>query len=171
MKETPRPAAPYVLFFSAAAAAVLLDYITKQFVFGNFPQHSSRVLLPGFLCISPTWNSGAAFGMMQWGGRLFLYLLPFMLAFLLFYTWRLRHEWPGNQACMGAVFGGALGNYLDRLQFGKVRDFIDVRFFDLYHFPVFNVADSAISCGVALMLLYAALKGRAKDPQRLESAQ
>lgn len=150
-----RPAAGRTLAFAAPALAVLaLDLATKALVFRCFDLHGRHAVIPGFLSITPCHNEGVAFGMMQWGGGLLLWLVPALLLGILWYAWGLRAGPVLDLACVGAIFGGALGNYLDRLRFGRVRDFLDVRLLS-WDYPVFNLADAAISCGVAAMILAA----------------
>lgn len=78
---------------------------------------------------------------------------------LLVWIFRLkRHEWLTGVS-LGLVIGGALGNLIDRIKLGYVVDFVDV-YYKTYHWPAFNVADSAITCGIILMLLDALLLSR-----------
>jgi signal peptidase II len=93
-------------------------------------------------------NTGAAFGIFQKGGLIFTILAIVVTIFILYYFPQVpRKDWPLRVA-MGMQLGGALGNLTDRLRFGAVTDFISVG-----KFPVFNVADSSISVGVAVLIV------------------
>jgi signal peptidase II len=101
-------------------------------------------------------NYGAAFSFLSdaggWQRRFFTALASVVSAVLIVWVLRLpRREWLTGLA-LALVIGGALGNLSDRVQLGYVVDFIDVHYRG-YHWPAFNVADSAISCGVILLIL------------------
>jgi signal peptidase II len=101
-------------------------------------------------------NFGAAFSLLSdaggWQRWFFTILAVAVTAFLLVWLFRLnRGEWRVGLS-LGLVIGGAVGNLIDRLSLGYVVDFIDVHYAG-WHWPAFNIADSAISCGVALLLL------------------
>jgi signal peptidase II len=111
-------------------------------------------------------NYGAAFSFLSnaggWQRWLFTALSATVSVVLIVWVLRLpRRQWRTGLA-LALVIGGALGNLADRVQLGYVIDFIDVHYLD-WHFPAFNLADSAITCGVALLLLDAliqALQGK-----------
>jgi signal peptidase II len=109
-------------------------------------------------------NTGVAFGMMQGKNDILSYILPVVLVGLPIYIFFHRKEGGIFLLLMGCVYGGALGNYYDRLHFGYVRDFIDVRFGD-YYYPVFNIADAFISCSVVLMFFLSLLHSHKNKPQ------
>jgi signal peptidase II len=151
----------YALLFGISGAIVALDQWTKWLVRVNLPFQGTW--LPDWLnWLSPYarivhWNnSGAAFGMFQQAGMLFSVLAVLVITAILYYYPRVEAgDWTLRLA-MGMQMGGASGNLIDRLFFkGRVTDFIS-----LGTFPVFNVADSAISIGVAVLLLGVWLKDR-----------
>ncbi len=143
--ETVRLSKPRVLFASLATAVFVLDRITKGLVAANVAPGTERVALPG-VWITNTQNAGAAFGLAQQGTTLFLFASIAVAAGLLTYVVRNRLT-PWSGALLGLILGGTLGNGYDRLFHGWVTDFIALHFW-----PVFNVADSAISVGVVLLL-------------------
>jgi signal peptidase II len=108
-----------------------------------------------FLNFTMVWNDGVSFGLLSSDGDLGRFLLIAMACvislFLGFLV--LRTHSKLEALTMAAVIGGAIGNVIDRFRFGAVADFIDVHAFG-YHFPVFNIADSAISVGILLLLVY-----------------
>jgi signal peptidase II len=97
------------------------------------------------------WNKGVSFGLMQGDTPVFLIIATGAIS-LIFVLWlmRVRHWLP--MLSLAFVVGGALGNIIDRLRFGAVADFLDFHAFG-YHFPAFNLADSCITVGIALLVL------------------
>lgn len=134
-----------LLFAGLAGAVFVLDRITKGLVAHNVTPGTERAALPG-VWITNTQNAGAAFGLAQQGTTIFLFASIVVSIGLLTYAVRNRlSAWNG--ALLGLILGGTLGNGYDRLFHGSVTDFIALHFW-----PVFNVADSAISVGVAMLL-------------------
>lgn len=110
-------------------------------------------------------NSGVAFGMFQSAGKTFSILPIIVSLVIIYYFFQVpRHEWPLKLA-MGLQLGGAVGNLIDRLRFGYVTDFISVG-----NFPVFNIADSSVTVGVAVLLLAVWIEER-KAKQLAKSEQ
>lgn len=132
-----------------AALTLALDQVTKYLVVSNLGLYESWAPVPGWagrLDIHYVTNSGAAFGLFQNGGLFFVVVAVLVSAVILFYY---RHLPDGQwlvRLSLGLELGGALGNLIDRLRLGHVIDFVD-----LHVWPVFNVADSAIVCGVVLL--------------------
>jgi signal peptidase II len=136
-----------------AGTIVILDQWTKWWVRTHLAFESSW-MPPGLDWLRPYarivhWhNSGAAFGMFQEGGPIFTVLAIIVIAAILYYFPRVEaSDWPLRLA-MAFQLGGAAGNLVDRLFIGRVTDFISVG-----SFPVFNLADSAITIGVIVLLL------------------
>jgi lipoprotein signal peptidase len=105
------------------------------------------------LDLSMVWNHGVTFGLL-WGESLWVQLVLALVAVgiaLFLLRWMVRAETAWVAAALGAVVGGAIGNVIDRLRFGAVVDFIDVYWGD-WHWYVFNIADSAIVCGVGVLV-------------------
>lgn len=129
---------------------VLLDRWTKWLVETYMSFGASIPIWPGVLYITSHRNAGAAFGILQNQRIFFLFLTVMVLVFLLWYWPRaLQTSWLMGLA-IAFIIGGALGNAWDRLTTGEVVDMIDVR---IIHYPIFNVADSAIFIGVVLWLI------------------
>jgi signal peptidase II len=124
------------------------DQLTKWLVVANLDRGES---FPesGFFRLTHAWNTGAAFGLLQDYGGLLTWV-SFGALFALFFLYRsiVRPPWY-MRAVFGLLMGGAAGNLIDRLRIGHVTDFVDVG-----PFFIFNVADSAISVGIAIMFLY-----------------
>lgn len=135
---------------------IALDQFTKFLVLGHFEEFENLILLP-VLDIMRLHNEGAAFSILSeasgWQRWFFIALGLVVSVGILIWLRRLP---PKGQHWLAAglalVMGGALGNVIDRVRFGYVVDFIRVHYGDAY-FPAFNVADSAITCGAALLIL------------------
>jgi signal peptidase II len=135
-----------VLFVLIAVAVFALDRLTKSLVNANIPYGTEVEAIGRLVAITNVRNSGAAFGFAPAGATLFLIGAVAVAVGLAVYVVRN----PGDlqtDAVLGLIMGGTLGNGFDRVMFGTVTDFINVHFW-----PVFNVADSAISIGVVALL-------------------
>jgi signal peptidase II len=149
-----RRKAPFLL---VSLAVLALDQWTKWLIESHLPEQSSHEVLPGLLHISHVRNTGVAFGMFANGGRdgsswlLSIFgLVALGLIAVLFHRTPAKDR--GLLAALAMVMGGAIGNLFDRISSGAVTDFIAV-YIGSYRFPDFNVADSAISVGLVLILL------------------
>ncbi|HAN86978.1 MAG TPA: signal peptidase II [Firmicutes bacterium] len=140
--------------FLTSAWVVLIDQITKTIVTRQIAPWDEIECLGGLLRITHVYNPGAAFGILQNKQILSIIAAVIGTALILFFYPRIpRRRWSMRLG-MALSLGGALGNLVDRVVVGSVIDFIDIGFL-----PVFNVADSAIVVGVALLLL-----GIVRDP-------
>jgi signal peptidase II len=145
-----------------SAVVILLDWHTKQWVSGALELYRPQEVF-SWLNITLAHNYGAAFSFLSdaggWQRWFFIVLASGVSLFLLVWLLRLpRKEWVTGLG-LALVLGGAVGNLVDRIQLGYVVDFVDVHFRG-WHYPAFNVADSAITCGVILLLLDALLLSR-----------
>ena len=144
-----------VAAYLIAGATVILDQLSKYWILDivDLRHHSPIEVLP-FFQLTMVWNAGVSFGMLRADSPAGRWLLvAFALAIVTaLVVWARRISRPILALAVGLMLGGALGNNLiDRVRFGAVADFLD---FHALYFPwVFNVADSAISVGVALLLL------------------
>jgi signal peptidase II len=140
-----------------AAFVVVLDQLTKLVVLDYLAPGVRIELVDGFLALTLVMNPGLAFGLLGGippGWRWIVALLSFVaLAILARVAIRVLPSggWIDITA-IGFIFGGAVGNLIDRARFGAVVDFIDV-YWRTWHWPAFNAADSAITVGVALLAL------------------
>jgi signal peptidase II len=154
------PSARYVLLALVSTITVLLDQATKLQIMQSMQLHESIPVVPDFFSITYIRNPGAAFGLLASssnGFRLAFFGLTSLFALILLGTilYRLRPDDWGGQLSVAAIFGGAIGNLLDRVRFGEVIDFLDV-YVGNYHWPAFNVADTAISVGVCFLAFHLA---------------
>jgi signal peptidase II len=142
---------------AVALTVVVLDQATKAAVRAALPLHSDSTVIPGFLSLTHVRNSGAAFGILnsvQFPGKPTLLALAATAALIgiSIYAARLSPHQRVARLGLALILGGAIGNLIDRLAVGYVLDFVDVYWRDL-HFWAFNVADSAITVGVGVMIL------------------
>jgi signal peptidase II len=147
------PAAFYIIAFTIT----LLDQISKFSVQETLRLGQVIPVIPGFFNVTYVLNPGAAFGFLSGAPAairhpLFTAISIFAVLFIIYY--RARHREMGllPSIALASILGGAAGNLIDRLRFGMVVDFLDF-YYGAYHWPAFNVADSAITIGVSLMIL------------------
>lgn len=138
-----------VLLAIVPSIVILLDYFTKQLIVSNFSLTDSYALLP-FLKIVHVQNAGAAFGIFKYlGNNVFIFFSIVAIICILIYKSKLQ---VGLEFfSLSLILGGAIGNLIDRLTKGKVIDFIDV-FVGKWHWPAFNIADSALTVGMILFI-------------------
>jgi signal peptidase II len=140
-----------------AAAIVVADQVTKAIVRARLPLHDSVNVVPGMLDISHVRNTGAAFGILndmdfQYKAAVMVMVAVVALLAVATYAVTLPREQRVARYGLALILGGAVGNLIDRATTGYVVDFVDVYWRGI-HFWAFNVADSAITVGVVLMLL------------------
>ena len=161
-----------VLWGSAAVALflLLLDQLTKLWVEHSFRLYESRPVIPGWLSLTSVRNHGAAWSMLSGHGWLLLLIALGALAAILWFFRSLTEGWCERYIAAFMVISGIFGNSIDRLWRGAVVDFIDVHYYDVWRYPVFNVADIAICTGVGIFVLSSLLrpdlkKLRSKDDE------
>ena len=141
-------------WFGLAALVIVLDQVTKWMVLENFA-YGERREITSFLNLVLVYNKGAAFSMFAdadgWQTPL---LIAFALAAAGIVSYLIVRNPAKRLLCLGLalILGGALGNVIDRLRFGHVVDFLDFHAMG-WHWPAFNVADSGITVGAALLIL------------------
>ena len=149
------------LLIVPALAVILLDQISKYIVLRTIALHESIPVIGGFFSLVHTRNRGMAFGLMNRPGSdfSFYFLVAATMAavlLLLFWFTKLKDEERRLIFGLSLILGGAIGNLIDRLRLREVIDFLDLHL-GTYHWPAFNVADSAITVGtfwVAINLLF-----------------
>jgi len=163
--------------FAILAALVGLDQLTKWLIVRSIELHDYRPLVDGFLSLSHVRNYGAAFGILAdadlpYQAVLFSGLSMAALSAIAVYAFRLPVEARLPQMALALILGGAVGNLIDRLRLGYVVDFIHV-YWKQHQWPDFNVADSAITLGVSLLVLDILRSPQtegAQNPDKLEAA-
>jgi len=136
---------------------VALDQLTKAIIRATVPLHTSVTVVPGFIDLTHVRNTGAAFGILNTVDFPFKTVVISIIATTALigvglYAANLAHHQLVARMGLALIIGGAAGNLLDRIVAGSVVDFVDV-YWRTYHFWAFNVADSAITVGVAIMIL------------------
>ena len=130
-----------------ALAVIVVDHVSKTWVAVHFLPGESRIVVPRILYLTYVQNYHGAFGL--FGTHPLLLTAAASAVLIGFYLWYRREGATAQvHVAFALIFGGAVGNIVDRVRFGYVHDFIDFRVW-----PVFNVADSAITVGVCLLLL------------------
>ena len=146
---------------SIAAAVALADQATKWIVVGWLEEVGRGLPVTGFFNFVLVHNRGASFGMFQtdspWGPWLLAGFTAVVIAGML--VWMARTGERGLTFALGLIIGGAAGNGIDRIALGHVIDFLDFHVAG-YHWPAFNLADSAITVGVAIVLYGSLIGGR-----------
>ena len=146
-----------VQYLILAAAVIVLDIWTKALVLARIDLHETIPIIPNFFQLVHVRNTGAAFGI---GANASSRIVPLLLnfgaiaVFFVVVVYALRSAVTDRvlQTGLHLILGGAIGNLLDRFRFGYVVDFLDV-YVGTKHWPAFNVADSAICIGIALLFL------------------
>jgi len=150
-----------------AGTIIVLDLITKSLILKNLPLYNTISVIPGFFNITHIQNPGGAFGFMANQGpgiRSFLFLFVSAIAIgVIFYFYKTtpaKDKWLTT--AISLIFGGAIGNLIDRIRFGQVVDFLDFYIQNL-HWPSFNVADSAITIGITIFIFQILFKNKLKQ--------
>jgi len=145
----------YRILLIITTISLVLDQWTKQLIDQHFALHESVPLIDNFLALTYVRNKGAAFGILADSAfRIPFFITVSLLALvgILWYYRKIAEEQRLLQWALTLIFSGAIGNLIDRVRFGEVIDFVDAHWFQ-YHWPAFNVADSAICVGVTLLLI------------------
>ncbi|WP_417802330.1 signal peptidase II [Thermophilibacter provencensis] len=147
---SPARARRLALFALVAAAAVVLDQLSKLAARDLLVPGEPVTLIPGVMDLSLVYNTGAAFSLGEGGGPLFVVLAAAILVAGLVVAWRRADVPLPLLLAVAAVAGGGVGNAIDRVALGAVTDFFKTTFVD---FAVFNVADVFVTCGVVLAVV------------------
>lgn len=152
------PTGKYYLLLAVATLVVIIDQVGKYIIVAHVGLYESITVIPGFFNIVHVQNPGAAFGLFSQQApmirNIFLIgasVIAMGVIFYLFY--QTPATYPLLSAGFALILGGAAGNMIDRLRYGKVVDFLDF-YIGSFHWPAFNVADSAISVGMVVFAYY-----------------
>lgn len=149
---------------------VAADQLVKMYIHTQFHLGESLVVIPNFFNLTYVRNFGAAFGFLAeshptFREAFFLAMPPIALVIILMIMRGVKDNDTKQIIALSAIFGGAIGNYVDRLRFRYVIDFLDFHLNNKYSWPAFNIADSAIVCGVGLLLFMMLMETRQKKAQ------
>lgn len=160
----------YLILSALAGFLICLDQLTKIYIHTHFLEGESVSVIPNFFNITYVQNHAAAFGFL--GGlsasfrSLFFLIIPPGAALII--LWMLRST-PESDIfsilSLSSIFAGAIGNYIDRLRYGFVVDFLDFHYMNQAHYPAFNVADIGIVTGIGVMILLEFRNSRSKRKQ------
>ncbi len=138
----------------------LIDFLSKQLVISFLRLDQSIRLIQDFFYLTYVQNTGVAFSLLE-GNLLFIVVMTCIIMGMIIQYLRVNQPSCWNSICYGMILGGALGNLLDRLVYGSVIDFLDVRL-GQHHFPIFNFADVMVVVGVFLLFIVEMKESRGK---------
>ncbi|MBA3581499.1 MAG: lipoprotein signal peptidase [Gammaproteobacteria bacterium] len=142
------------IWFWLSALVIMLDQLTKIAAEHYLARYSALEIFPHFNLVL-AYNSGAAFSFLSQAGgwqRWFFIILTTVISIgLIIWIRRLSAKAYWEGAAFSLILGGAIGNFIDRLAYGHVIDFLDV-YYGRYHWPTFNIADSAITIGAVILI-------------------
>lgn len=163
----------YILLSLIGGATIILDQLTKRMIQNKFELHESIVIVEGFFSLTYIVNPGAAFGFMagqseDFRAIFFLVVSIIALTILVIFFRQTPADDTYSLIALSLLFGGAIGNMIDRARLGVVVDFLDF-YIGQSHWPAFNVADSAITIGVSIMMLTLFFDKKDTDDQQIEA--
>lgn len=166
----------YVILAAVAGLIVALDQLLKIYIHTHYQLGESTPVLPGFFNITYVRNFGAAFGFLgdshpAFREIFFLAMPPVALLIILMIMRGVPDSDRWQALALSGVFGGAIGNYIDRLRFRYVIDFLDFHLQEKYTWPAFNIADMAIVGGVGLLLFLMFVEEKQKKSGKASEAQ
>ena len=158
-------------FYVVALLVLIVDFVTKWIVRVGLDPGSSIEIIPGYLRFSYWENSGVAFGLFNsvtsvWKPYILATMAIIAVAIIFVYSRHVSPEKKLLQIALAIMIGGILGNFVDRIVRGFVVDFVEFHIFNIFSWPSFNAADSAITIGIALLLI-----DTVKDPAVEETAE
>ncbi len=148
----------YIKLILITSLIVVIDQLTKAWVQQKIPLYGSIDVVQGFFSLTNIMNPGGAFGFLanQSPGirhGVFIFVSFIAIALILYFYIKTPKEYSFLSFSFMLIFGGAIGNMIDRLRFGAVIDFLDV-YVKNWHWPAFNAADSAISIGMTIIVFH-----------------
>jgi signal peptidase II len=155
---------------------VAADQLVKMYIHTQFHLGESLVVIPNFFNLTYVRNFGAAFGFLAeshptFREIFFLAMPPVALLIILAILRGVKDTDTKQIVALSAIFGGAIGNYIDRVRFRYVIDFLDFHIYNKYSWPAFNIADSAIVGGVCLLLLMMTFETKEKKAKEAGVSQ
>jgi len=161
-----------IYLISISSLVIAFDQITKLLVHTRFQLHESIAVIPNYFNITYVRNFGAAFGILAqtppaFREVFFLAMPPFACLLVLYIIWGLKETQTLQTIALSFVFGGAIGNYLDRVKYKYVVDFIDFHYHNKQTWPAFNIADVAIVGGVFALIYFIFIERKAEENSHL----
>ncbi|MGM0844527.1 MAG: signal peptidase II [Bacillota bacterium] len=155
-----------MFYYLIALVVVALDQLTKWLIVRNMTEGQSITVIENLFYITSHRNQGAAWGILQ-GQMWFFYIITIGVVIGIVYY--LEKQAKGNKLfsmSLALLLGGAIGNFIDRLFRKEVVDFLNTYIFQ-YNFPIFNIADAALTIGVGLMIITMLLEERREKKEKL----
>jgi signal peptidase II len=145
------------MLIAIAGAIVTADQAVKMYVYTHFTLHEPINVITNYFNLTYIRNQGAAFGFLAdsypwFRDAFFMSMPPIALLIILAILRGVQDSARWTIVSLSLVFGGAIGNYIDRIRYGWVIDFLDFHIAESYHWPAFNIADMAIVTGVGILL-------------------
>jgi signal peptidase II len=155
----------YLVSSILAGAVIALDQLTKVMILSRFRLGESYTIIENFFNLTFVKNFGAAFGFLaqshpEFREIFFLTMPPAAMVVIFFLLKGVQNDDRVQVLALSSILGGAIGNYVDRLRFRYVVDFLDFHWFNQYSWPAFNIADSAIVIGVGILMFQMFLDSR-----------
>ncbi|HEY4554628.1 MAG TPA: signal peptidase II [Bacillaceae bacterium] len=154
-----------MVYYLIALFVVALDQLTKWLIVHNMDLGERIRVMEGFFYITSHRNRGAAWGMLEGKMWLFYIITVIVAGAIIYYMQTEAKGKPLFQFSLAFVLGGAIGNFIDRLFRKEVVDFLDTYIFG-YDFPIFNIADSALTIGVILLFIHMILEDKKEKRKR-----
>ena len=143
----------FKILLIVAPLVLILDQVTKYLVNANLAPYASVTLIENFFYLSHVRNPGGAFGVLSWmSPNVFVVVSALAIGVVFIFFASLEKSQRLAAVALALILGGAVGNLVDRVRLGQVIDFIDIHWHSL-KWPAFNVADSAITIGVLLLII------------------
>ncbi len=165
----------YIWLLLISGLTIAIDQIIKIYVHTHYHLGESITVVPNFFNLTYVRNFGAAFGFLAeshptFREIFFLSMPPIALIIILLIFRGVKDSDTKQIIALSSIFGGAIGNYIDRLRFRYVIDFLDFHFFNKWSWPAFNIADMAIVGGVGLLLTLMFIEEKQKKAAEKKSA-
>lgn len=155
----------YYLLMLIAGVSLILDQWTKILILSHFQYGETHPIIQDIFHLTYVRNPGAAFGIFRDFPELFrkiffLSLPPIAMLVIINILRTVEEEDLWQIFALSMIFGGAFGNYIDRIRFGYVVDFLDFHYKDVWSYPAFNIADSCIVSGIGILLVLMFVRDR-----------
>ncbi|MBA5253492.1 signal peptidase II [Enterococcus hirae] len=140
------------IYFMISGLLVALDQWVKWWIVNDLSLGETKTLIPGVLSLNYIRNTGAAWSMLE--GKMWFFVIITVIAVIVVVTLMVKNRKQGNRwllTGLSFILAGAIGNFIDRVRLGYVVDMFQT---DFMNFPIFNVADMTLVCGVILILIY-----------------
>ncbi|MCB9025934.1 MAG: signal peptidase II [Bdellovibrionaceae bacterium] len=163
----------YLILISICGFIIALDQLTKMYVHTHFLLGESLTIFPDFFDITYVRNEGAAFGIFResadtFRNIFFLTMPPVAVVFIIYILHGINDDDRVQNVALSLVCGGAIGNYIDRLRFRYVIDFLDFHFERKWTYPAFNIADSAIVVGIGILMYLMFIQWQEEKKQKTQ---